>query len=223
LDGYIKLYRKSIENGWLKNGDLWRFWCYCLLKASYKNHSQILGFKQVDLQPGEFIFGRRTAAKEIKMSEQSIRTCLKNLEKMGNLTIKSTHLYSIISINNWHTYQEEDFATNPLTNPRLTQCQPSANHKQESNKEKNNTYSEEFLNFYKEYPRRVDKSGAWKAWEKCNGNRPGIDSLLEILSRHKKTDQWNRDGGKFIPHPATWINKRRWEDEVEVEQAGPFG
>jgi len=225
MDGYIKLWRKIIENGWLKNHDLFIFWTYCLLKASYKCHTQIVGFKQVELQPGEFIFGRRKAAKDIKMSEQTIRTCLKNLESMGNLTIKPTHLFSIISINNWNTYQGEEIETNPLTNPRLTHDQPTPNHKQErknSNKEKNKPYTVEFESFYNAYPKKKAPDAAWKAWQKRNGDRPPLRELMMAIENQKKSEDWLKDGGQYIPHPATWLNQGRWADEI-TKPKSPFG
>jgi hypothetical protein len=180
---------------------------------------QLSGVQFVSLEPGQFVFGRKVASEELDIHESAIYRIMQFLTKAGNITIKSNNKFSIISINNWHTYQQDEIEIEQQANNKRT----TSEHKQEVKKEKNNTYSEEFLNFYEEYPRRVDKSGAWKAWEKCNGNRPEIDLLLEILSRHKKTDQWTRDDGKYIPYPATWINKRRWEDEVEVEPSGPFG
>ena len=34
------------------------------------------------------------------------------------------------------------------------------------------------------------------------------------LRKQIASDEWKRDGGRFIPHPATWLNGKRWEDEV---------
>ena len=31
---------------------------------------------------------------------------------------------------------------------------------------------------------------------------------------HKRLDQWKKDSGRFVPYPATWLNNRRWEDEL---------
>ena len=90
--GYIKLWRKSLDAGWLTNYKLWAFWCWCLMKATHKEFDLVVGYKQVHLMPGEFVFGLRKAAKELKISVQSIRTLLEFLKKTQNLTIKSTHL-----------------------------------------------------------------------------------------------------------------------------------
>ena len=38
--------------------------------------------------------------------------------------------------------------------------------------------------------------------------------MLAAIERQKQTAQWKENGGQYIPHPATWLNGRRWEDEV---------
>ncbi|MCP4493337.1 MAG: hypothetical protein GY820_39435 [Gammaproteobacteria bacterium] len=78
-----------------------------------------------------------------------------------------------------------------------------------------NQYSQEFLQFWTVYPRREGKGRAWKYW-----TREGLDRKLpDILSGvalYRCTEGWQKDGGRFIPHPATWLNDRRWEDEPET-------
>ena len=68
----------------------------------------------------------------------------------------------------------------------------------------------DFEAFWKEYPRKVAKLDALVAWKKPH---PEITVILSALIRAKQTDAWKRDSGKFIPHPATWLNGARWEDE----------
>lgn len=140
-NGWVKLWRKSLKSGWLTNPVLWTFWSWCLLKATHKEIDIVMGFQQIHLNPGEFIFGRKAASKELKMSQQSIRTCVKNLSLSKNLTIKSTNKFSIISILNWDTYQGQDDDDNQQTNQQLTNDQPTANHKQECKEYKEDIYT----------------------------------------------------------------------------------
>jgi hypothetical protein len=128
--GYVKLWRRSIDNGWLQNHLLWSFWCWCLLKASHKQTEITVGYQRVVLEPGQFVFGRNNAAKELRASPQNIRTCVQTLTKTQNLTIKSTNKFSIISIINWESYQQDENKTNHQTNKPLTSNQPATNHKQ---------------------------------------------------------------------------------------------
>jgi hypothetical protein len=142
---------------------------------------------------------------------------------MKNVTIKTTNKFSIISIVNWNIYQQTENGNDQQNVTRTTSRRPADDHIQERKKEKNNTYSADFLSFYSAYPRKVAKLEAWKAWEKCNGDRPEIALIINSVERQKNSAQWKKENGQFIPHPATWINKKRWEDEVEGgSDGGPF-
>jgi hypothetical protein len=129
--GYVKLWRKSLDAGWISNHKLWVFWTWCLMKATHQEYDQIVGCQTVHLFPGQFIFGLKAAAKELKLSIQSIRTLLDFLKTSQNLTIKPTNKFSIISIINWSTYQGQDDEINTQSNKRLTNKQQTTNNKQE--------------------------------------------------------------------------------------------
>lgn len=68
-----------------------------------------------------------------------------------------------------------------------------------------------FAEFWKEYPKKSAKSEAQKAFKKVATE---YESLMAGLLLHKNTDDWKKENGKFIPYPATWLNQRRWEDEL---------
>ena len=125
--GYINLWRKSLDSGIFKDHTLWTFWSWCLLKSTWKKRQVIFNMQVVDLEPGQFIFGRKVASYELGISEQKVRTCLKKIEKMGNITIKATNRYSIISIMNWGTYQQDQPTANQPHNQQLTSRQPTVN------------------------------------------------------------------------------------------------
>lgn len=72
-------------------------------------------------------------------------------------------------------------------------------------------YSKAFESFWQIYPKRVNKGSAWKSFKRINPEEyPAIRAGIE---RKKLCDDWLKDNGKFIPHPATWLNARGWEDE----------
>ena len=72
-----------------------------------------------------------------------------------------------------------------------------------------------FDEFWAKYPRKVGKGDARKAWDKLNltANSALVDVIFAALEKQKGWDQWQREGGRYIPHPATWLNQQRWEDE----------
>lgn len=138
--GYIKLHRKSFDSGLMQNPNLWTFFCYCLLKASHKDRKELINGSMVEIKAGQFIFGRKQASTDLRMSEQTIRTCLKKLEKYEILISQSTNRFSLVTLINWGLYQSDDEQltsqlTNnqPATNQQLTSNQPTTNHRQECN------------------------------------------------------------------------------------------
>lgn len=75
-----------------------------------------------------------------------------------------------------------------------------------------------FEDFWSAYPRKVAKADARKAWDRM---RPPVDKILEALKWQRLTDQWQRDGGQFIPYPASYLRGERWEDSPTVEIEAP--
>lgn len=71
-----------------------------------------------------------------------------------------------------------------------------------------------FEEFWKAYPKRVNRKEALYRWKKAK--LPPIEIILKKISEQKNTDEWQKDDGKYIPHPSTWINKERWLDEIDV-------
>ena len=74
--------------------------------------------------------------------------------------------------------------------------------------------AEGFASFWQAYPRKVAKAAALKAWAKLRPDAALQASILAGLWAAVRSEQWQRDGGAYIPHPATWLNGRRWEDDL---------
>jgi hypothetical protein len=74
----------------------------------------------------------------------------------------------------------------------------------------------EFDQFWKSYPNKVAKTLALKAFEKAI-KKTTIEVVLTAIATQKQSEQWLKDGGKFIPHPTTWLNQERWTDELKIK------
>jgi uncharacterized protein YdaU (DUF1376 family) len=79
-----------------------------------------------------------------------------------------------------------------------------------------------FVDFWKAYPRKVAKPEAVKAWQKIAPDAALAAATLAGVERHKKSKQWLRDEGEYIPHPSTFLNQRRWDDEVRTTEETKF-
>ena len=81
------------------------------------------------------------------------------------------------------------------------------------------TYSDDFLTFWKAYPRRIGKLAASKSLTRAL-RRTTLSVILSSLALCVK-GEWRSREPEFIPHPSTWLNQGRWEDEPEPEPSGP--
>ena len=73
-----------------------------------------------------------------------------------------------------------------------------------------------FNEFWKIYPNKVAKKTTFKVFKKINPSDALLKQILAALERQAASEKWQRDGGKYIPNPPTWLNGNRWEDEVET-------
>ena len=70
-----------------------------------------------------------------------------------------------------------------------------------------------FENFWERYPKKRNKAAARRAWDKLAPDEQLCRVMGEALRAQMRSEEWQRDGGRYIPYPASWINGRRWEDE----------
>lgn len=81
-----------------------------------------------------------------------------------------------------------------------------------------------FAEFWLAYPRKVKKQTALKAWVKLRVDDELFAEIMDGLGKWKTCKQWNKDGGEFIPYPATFLNAMQWQDAPEpVEDDGYAG
>ena len=104
MNGYIKIHRKIVEWEWYSNSNTKLVFLHLLFKASYKNTN----WQGVEIKQGSLVTSLRSLAKELGLSQNQIRTALKNLIHSNDISIEATKKYSLITIVNWKLYQDKD-------------------------------------------------------------------------------------------------------------------
>lgn len=127
--GYIKLHRKLTKWEWYHNANTFRVFIHLLLTANYEPRR----FEGKVIDIGQRATSISKLSKELKLSVQSIRTALNHLKSTGELTIATTSKYTIITINNYVSYQQ---LTNTLTNDQQTANKQLTNDQQQWKKDK---------------------------------------------------------------------------------------
>mgnify|MGYP001596702048 CR=1 FL=1 len=85
-----------------------------------------------------------------------------------------------------------------------------------SNNPKGLDYTPGFCGFWSVYPRRIGKGAAFLSWK-----RSGCEVVSEVMVQavREQLPYLVREGGKFTPLPATWLNQRRWEDSPTLPKS----
>ena len=115
-----------------------------------------------------------------------------------------------------------ELITNDSKNNQLISIDDNKNKSKNKNKNKSKSKSKEkvqekeslFERFWRAYPKKVAKQVAMRSFEKIDPDEALTEIMIAAIGKWKMTDQWNEAGGQFIPHPSTWLNQRRWEDEL---------
>ena len=91
---------------------------------------------------------------------------------------------------------------------------------EKENKVENECIKADFALFWEAYPR---KEGIQKAEEAFAKVVVPVQDLLDAIAAQKKSKQWLKDGGLYIPHPAKWLEERRWMDQMVGTPCGATG
>lgn len=76
-----------------------------------------------------------------------------------------------------------------------------------------------FAEFWTQYPKKVGKKAAQNSWRRIKPDAALFERIMQAITAAKASDQWNREGGRFIPNPSTWLNQGRWDDELPAAGA----
>jgi hypothetical protein len=78
--------------------------------------------------------------------------------------------------------------------------------------------AERFARFWTAYPRKTGRGAAERWWDRHKPDDALLGLILQAVEAHKTCETWRRG---FVPHPTTWLNQRRWQDEPASAQPAP--
>lgn len=106
---------------------------------------------------------------------------------------------------------------NPGTPLNLPLNLTEQNRREQKGKEQNPALGADgFDRFWAAYPKKKAKDDARKAWAKRNPDESLLAVMLRALGRQQQSPDWQKESGRYVPFPATWLNAGRWTDEAEV-------
>ena len=177
------------------------------------NHKKTMWRKE-KIEAGQLLTGRIQLSEWTGLSQQKIRTALKDLEDSHEITIKKTNKYSIITITNWLTYQ--------VDNQQITNKQPSNNHQITTSKNVKNKKNEKkkpfltddkFEELWTLYGKVGSKKNAKEKAMRVIVSGETFEKIKSAIVIYKKYLDYT---GQYCKHFTTWINGECWNDELEV-------
>ena len=79
--------------------------------------------------------------------------------------------------------------------------------------------NESFEAFWAIYPKQRGKQTAWKAWSRLNPDNELTKAILSAVEYQKLQEEWQRDGGRYVPMPEKWLREQRWTDQPTLPPA----
>lgn len=74
--------------------------------------------------------------------------------------------------------------------------------------------SESFARFWEAYPRKINRSRAWRAWKELDPDNELEGTIMAAVREQSGSAQWKQEGGRFIPSPDKWLSDQRWKDKL---------
>ena len=99
--GFIKLHRSILGWEWWQDEHTRSVFLWLLLNANWEDSR----FQGQEVPKGSLVTSYNSIAQSLKISPRNVRTAIKHLKSTGEVTIKVTNHFSIISIANWEKYQ----------------------------------------------------------------------------------------------------------------------
>lgn len=175
MTGWIKLHRQFTEWEWYRHTPTKVVFMHLLLKANIEDRR----YQGHEVPAGSLVTGVNALAEQTDLTVMQVRTALKNLQNTGEITIKTTNKFSIISISNWAKFQE--------TNTQITNKQQTDNNQITTPKEYKN----------KEYTvvdTRVDEKPRHVHIGERIAKITGWDKSPNWFGDYSRIEQWLADG-----------------------------
>ena len=226
MDGWLKLYRSILDSAVFQDAEILKVWIWLLCNVAFEQHDTICYGKVITIKPGQIATGRKKIAQCTDLNENKVYRALTTLKSLGNIEIKATNKYSIITVVNWDKYQDENVkrtSSEQQNNSRTTTDEQQNNskptqHKNGKNgkKEKNIYICSFFQSVWDEYPKKLGKNKVTKSAMK-QLEEAGEDTVMEAVRRYEKKKKREGTDEKYIMHGSTFFNGA-WKDYLESSE-----
>ena len=221
-------------------------WVDLLLSANHSHGKVPIGSKLIPVERGQVLTSQLSLAKRWRWNRKTVNAFLTLAKGDQILDFESSKGvdtgYTLITIRNYSKYQDRENETLDIEADNGTDIQGTMEGHPRDNNNKNKeeikkknirpfspgstnsngaselTLEETFEVFYRAYPKKKSRGRAEKAWKKINPTPELLKTILDAIQQAKQSREWQQENGRYILHPASWLNAKGWEDETEMEE-----
>lgn len=173
--GYVRLYRSFLAWEWYTDSNTKDLFLHLILTANWEPKK----WRGITIERGQRVYSRASLAREMKVSEQNVRTALNHLISTGEVTSQATPQYSIITVKNYDLYQQvtSDLTSDqPANQPAINQPstnEPTSeltNHQPSSNQHECSEIEDSSIG----YQPANQPSSASQSFQKCPADQPQL-------------------------------------------------
>ena len=130
-NGYVKIFRKVLDNPNASNSYFLAVWSYLLLKASHKPYVMRIAGEDRILNPGDLVCSCRKVAEFFDINKDTVNNIFNTMEKDLMIRRKMYARKTVISVLNWSSYQENPDTSRDISPDALPDALPDTNKKKE--------------------------------------------------------------------------------------------
>jgi len=221
--GWITLHRRILDWEWHAVPEMVSLWIHLLLMANHRDKK----WMGIEVKRGQIITGRAALSEKTGLSERMVRSCLARLQKCECISIKTTSRFSIITVLNFDTYQNETDAKRPTIDQQSTNNRPTSDQQSTTNNNVNNvnnvnnlspcarqenSFSEDpdFDRWFAGYKKPIGKTTARDRWSFLrDDDRQGcLAALPQYLAAYPDP--------RYRKNPTAYLEGRHWEDDLSA-------
>ena len=105
--GYVKIFRKVLDNPNASSPIFLAIWSYLLLKATHKPIVMRIAGEDRTLKPGELVCSCRQLAKFFSLDKDTVNRALNTMQTARMIRRKMYARKTVITVLNWSSYQEQ--------------------------------------------------------------------------------------------------------------------
>lgn len=251
MGDWIKLHRSILQSNVFDNPEILKVWIWILCKAEWAECKKIVGTRAVNVKPGQMIFTRSSASRDLEMSESKVYRIMQTLQSLGNINIKVNSKFSLVTVENWGFFQYDTPDSEQQMNSKRTASEQQLNSKRTAseqqvnsvlyNKNKqeyqegqeikeNNTHTharegeedDRFDDFWKAYPKKNgDIREAYLEYSRAVQSE-NPETLISAIK--KQTEGMSREDFRYLPSAEKWLRNKGWlakSDFKEPEKKKP--